>query len=110
MRRGDVHWAAIEQHDGTLKRRPVLVVQADPFNRSRLGTVLIVPLTSNTATSEYPENVFLPAGVVGLPRDSVATTTGVRTIPSERIGELAGSLPTYLLDDVGRGLRLALGL
>jgi mRNA interferase MazF len=110
MRRGDLYWAEMVQDDGLSKRRPVLVVQADRFNRSRIGTVLIVPITSNTEATEYPGNVFLPAGVVNLPKDSVAVGTGVRAIRRERMDERIGSVPAYLVEDVDRGMRLALGL
>ncbi|MDQ2796684.1 MAG: type II toxin-antitoxin system PemK/MazF family toxin, partial [Actinomycetota bacterium] len=73
IRRGMVCWADLGSTVGSrpAKRRPVLVVQADGFNQSRLATVLVVVITSNTALAVMPGNVFLPAATTGLPRDSV---------------------------------------
>ncbi|WP_200919382.1 type II toxin-antitoxin system PemK/MazF family toxin [Curtobacterium sp. Leaf261] len=110
IRRGDVHWARLTQTDGLVKRRPVLVVQADRFNRSRIGSVLVVPLTSNTAAGEYPGNVFVPSSVSGLARDSVVTTPEVRSLQRHEVDERIAELPLSLVRDVDRGLRLVLGL
>jgi mRNA interferase MazF len=57
-----------------------VVVQADPFNRSRLRTVVIVAVTTNLRLAAMPGNVFLPATATGLPQDSVADVTQVATL------------------------------
>ena len=71
---GDVWWADLPEPEGSGPgfRRPVVIVQGDPLNRSRLATAVCVPLTSNLRWSEAPGNVLLQSETSGLPRDSVA--------------------------------------
>jgi mRNA interferase MazF len=110
--RGDLYWVDLgEAHGSTpAKRRPVLVVQADPFNASRLATTLATVVTSNTALAAMPGNVFLPAAATGLPRDSVVNVTALVTVDKDDLDELIGQVPDYLMQDVDRGLRQVLGL
>ena len=56
-------------------RRPVVVVQSEAFNRSRIQTVVAITLTSNLRLAAAPGNVLLPAKAAGLPRDSVANVS-----------------------------------
>ena len=77
IRRGDVWWASLTDSTGSEAgyRRPVLVVQSDAFNRSRLRTVVAVALTTNLRLAEAPGNVPVPREDSGLPRDSVAVVS-----------------------------------
>jgi mRNA interferase MazF len=110
--RGSVCWADLGDPAGSrpAKRRPVLVVQADPFNASRLNTVLVLAITSNTELAVMPGNVFLPAAASGLPRDSVVNVTAVVTLDKQDLDHPVGRLPRHLQDEVDRGLRLVLAL
>jgi mRNA interferase MazF len=112
IKRGSIYWADLGPKAGSrpAKRRPVLVVSADAFNRSHLATVLAAALTSNTALAAMPGNVFLPAAATGLPRDSVVDVTGVVILNKTDLTEHVGSAPVALLDDVNRGLRRVLDL
>ena len=91
-------------------KRPVLIVQSDAFNRSRLHTVIAVVLSSNARLVDAPGNVLLPAKVTGLPKDSVANASQVITVDRDFLMELAGRVRGQLLKDVENGLRLVLGL
>lgn len=112
MVRGDIHWADLGSPSGSrpAKRRPVLVVQSDPYNDSRLATVLAVVITSNTALAAIPGNVFLPARATGLPRDSVVNVTALVTLNKTDLTDRVGSLPLSLMNDVDAGLRRVLAL
>ena len=92
------------------KRRPVLVVQADPFNASQLNTILAAVITSNTGLAAMPGNVFLPAASSGLPRDSVVNVTALVTLDKADLEAEAGHLPAALIGEFDRGLRRVLGL
>ncbi len=94
------------------KRRPVLVIQADSFNASRLNTTLVVVVTSNTAAAGLPGNVFLPASTTGLPKDSVVNVTGLVTLDKSDLDRQgpAAALPSYLMVEVDHGLRQILEL
>ncbi|WP_221185441.1 type II toxin-antitoxin system PemK/MazF family toxin [Flexivirga oryzae] len=107
-----VCWADLGPAVGSrpAKRRPVLVIQADSFNASRLGTVLVAVITSNTALAAIPGNVFLPAAATGLPRDSVVNVAAVVTLNKSDLDNQAGYVPDTLQYEVDRGLRRVMGL
>jgi mRNA interferase MazF len=110
--RGSICWADLGEAGGSkpAKRRPVLVIQSDPFNASRLDTTIAAVITSNTALAAMPGNVFVPAVISGLPKDSVVNVTALVTLDKTDLEAPAGQLPTSLMDDVDRGLRRVLGL
>lgn len=114
IRRGAIVWVDLDEPAGSTraKRRPVVLVSADDFNRSRLRTVLAAALTSNTALAAHPGNVFLPANATGLPKDSAVNVTRLITLDRAALDELepAGEVPGYLMADVDAGLRLVLSL
>ncbi|MDQ1552469.1 MAG: mRNA interferase MazF, partial [Actinomycetota bacterium] len=107
-----IWWADLGEPDGSEPgfRRPLLIVQNDAFNRSRLRTTLAVVLTSNLRLLDAPGNVLLSAKASGLPRDSVANVSQVITIDRDFLTERAGSIRGALLGDVDAGLRLVLAL
>ena len=105
--RGEIHWADLGAASGSrpAKRRPVLVVQSDPYNASRLATVVAVVITSNTTLAAMPGNVFLPATATGLSRDSVVNVTAVVTLNKTDLTDRVGGLSPSLMNEVDRGLR-----
>lgn len=112
VRRGDVWWAELEEPRGSEPgyRRPVIIVQADSFNRSRIGTVLGVILTSNLRLVDAPGNVLIPGRRVGLAKDSVANISQIMAIDREFLDEQVGRVPPRLMAAVDAGLKLVLGL
>jgi len=110
--RGEVWWADLDEPTGSEPgyRRPVLIVQADPFNRSRLQTTIAVVLTSNLRLIDAPGNVLVPKQSSGLPKDSVANVSQVITLDRDVLAERAGKLPPRLLAAVDAGLKLVLAL
>ena len=90
-------------------RRPVVVVQADALNRSRLASAVCVPLTSNLRWSDAPGNVRLSAGTTGLPRDSVANASQIVALDRSVLDERTGKLPRTKLELVLSGLDVVLG-
>lgn len=112
IERGGIYWADLGPATGSkpAKRRPVLVIQSDAYNASRLSTILAAVVTSNTALAAMPGNTFLPAAATGLPRDSVVNVTALVTLDKSDLSALAGRVPADLLQDVDRGLRRVLGL
>lgn len=110
--RGGLYWADLGPPTGSrpAKRRPVLVVQSDPYNASRLATVLAAAVTSNTALAAMPGNVFLPAAATGLPRDSVVNVTALVTLNKADLSDVIGDVPSNIMSEVDRGLRRVLGV
>ncbi|MDS2172726.1 type II toxin-antitoxin system PemK/MazF family toxin [Nesterenkonia sp. CL21] len=113
VRRGDIHWCHLPPPTSSApaKRRPVLIIQDDSYNASRLATTIVVALTSNTALAAIPGNRFLPAALTGLPRDSVANVTALMTVDRRDLdAHPVGQVPAHLMDGVDEGLRQVLGL
>jgi mRNA interferase MazF len=112
MQRGEIWWATLPEPMGSEPgyRRPVLIVQSNAFNRSRIATVIAVVITSNIRLAQAPGNVLLPAKATGLPRESVANVSQVITVDKHFLTECAGELSPDLLEDVESGLRLVLDL
>lgn len=111
--RGDVHWCDLGEPSGSgpAKRRPVLVIQADEYNRSRIATTIVAVLTSNTSLAAMPGNVFLPAVATGLPKDSVVNVTALATVDrSDLDPHSVGQIPNHLMLEVEQGLRGVLNL
>lgn len=111
IEQGDVWWADLGEPRGseTAYRRPVLIIQSDAFNRSRLATVLAVPLTGSLRRADTPGNVYLAAADTGLERDSVANVALTLAVNKSSLDERVGPLSRRALDRVLRGLDLVLG-
>ncbi|HEX3948104.1 MAG TPA: type II toxin-antitoxin system PemK/MazF family toxin [Acidimicrobiales bacterium] len=110
--RGGIYWADLGSPVGSrpAERRPVLVISATTYNRSRLATVLAAVITSNTALATMPGNVFLPAAVTRLPRDSIVNVTALVTLNKAALTDHVGNAPLAILNEVDRGLRRVLEL
>jgi len=108
---GEVWWADLPEPAGSGPgfRRPVVVVQGDALNASRIATVVCVPLTSNLRWADAPGNVLLPARLTGLPKDSVANVSQIVTLDKTLLTERAGKLPRNKLASVLSGIDLVLG-
>jgi mRNA interferase MazF len=109
--RGEVWWADLGPRRGSAPawRRPVLVISADAFNRSRIKTVTVVAITSNLRLAAAPGNVALAAGAAGLDRDSVINVSQVVTLDKSDLSKRLGSLDGLNVEHVEAGMRLALG-
>ena len=110
IQRGEVWWADLGEPSGSEPgfRRPVLIVQSDAFNRSRIGTVVALAVTSNLRLLDAPGNVLLSARASGLPKDSVANVSQIVTLDRDTLAQRAGQLDTATMAAIGRGLRLVL--
>lgn len=110
LRRGDICWASLPRPAGSAPghRRPVLVIQSDAFNRSRIGTVVVAAITSNLDLARAPGNVRLDAAHSGLPRDCVVNVSQLATVDRRILIEHVASLPASLMARVDAGLRLVL--
>jgi mRNA interferase MazF len=104
IRRGAIYWADVGG------RRPVLVVQAQPFNDSRLPTVVGAVLTSNTKVATMPGSVFLPAATSGLRDDAVVNVAVLVTLDKSKLEGPIGEVPAGDMSSVDAGLRTVLAL
>jgi len=112
IQRGEIWWADLPEPRRSEPgyRRPVLVVQADSFNLSRIQTVIVAAITGNVGLADAPGNVLLPARSAGLPHDSVVNVSQLLTLDRSFLTEHAGALPPRLQRSVDEGLRTVLEL
>jgi mRNA interferase MazF len=112
MQRGDIWWANLSEPSRAAPgfRRPVLVIQADAFTRSRIGTVIVVAITSNLRLAAAPGNVLLHAQESGLSNDSVINVSQLVTVDKHDLDEHVGQIRTRTLEQVEQGIRLVLDL
>jgi len=112
MKRGEIWWADLPDPIASEPgyRRPLVVIQIDEFNRSRINTLVVVVLTTNLRVSEAPGNVFLKSEQTGLPKDSVANVSQILTVDKSFLTEKAGKLRKQDLLKIETGIRLVLGL
>jgi mRNA interferase MazF len=108
---GEIWWADLPDPTGSGPgfRRPVIVVQGDSFNRSKIATVLCVSLTSNLKWAEAPGNVLLQSRLTGLPKDSVANVSQIITLDKSLLTERVGKLSRAKAELVLAGINVALG-
>jgi len=108
---GDIWWADLPSPTGSGPgfRRPVVVVQGDALNRSRIATAVCVPLTSNLKWAKAPGNVMLSPRLTGLPKDSVANVSQVVSLDKALLMDRTGRLPRAQLGLVLSGIDVVLG-
>lgn len=108
---GDVFWADLPEPVGSEPgfRRPVVVVQGDKLNASRIGTVVCIPLTGVISRASAPGNVLLAKGTAGLDRDSVANVSGIVALNRTVLGERIGHLPDRYMSLIMSGIDVVLG-
>lgn len=112
MKRGELWWAALPDPTGSGPglRRPVLIVQSNPFNESRIATVIVAVVTSNLALAEAPGNVRIGKSESGLPKASVVNVSQLLTIDRRLLVRRVKALPSAAIQKMEDGLRLVLAL
>lgn len=112
MQRGDIWWASLRPPTGSEPgyRRPVLIVQSNDFNKSRINTVVVAILTSNLRLQAAPGNVFLAKRATRLANDSVVNVSQVVTLDKSFLTERISMISVDKMSDVDDGLRLVLNL
>ncbi|WP_306557802.1 type II toxin-antitoxin system PemK/MazF family toxin [Nostoc sp. 'Peltigera malacea cyanobiont' DB3992] len=112
MQRGEIWWADLPTPVASEPgyRRPVLIVQSDEFNRSRIRTVIAAVLTTNLRLAEAPGNILVTTDETGLPQDSVVNVSQVITVDKSFLIEWVGQVGDRVMVLVDEGLRLVLAL
>ena len=111
IHQGEVWWADLPEPVGSEPgfRRPVIIVQTDRFNQSRIATALCVPLTSNVRLADSPGNVLLSSHSTGLPKDSVANVSLVLAVNKRQLVECVGQISRRELELIFIGIDVVLG-
>jgi mRNA interferase MazF len=112
MKRGEIWWTALPEPVGSGPgfRRPVLIVQSNAFNNSRISTVAVAVITSNLALAEAPGNLRLAKSESGLPKPSVVNVSQIITLDRSLLTSRVKTLQSRAMEQVNAGLRLVLEL
>jgi mRNA interferase MazF len=112
VQRGEVWWTDLPDPVGSEPgfRRPVVVIQADPLNRSRVSTVIVAAITSNLRLRSFPGNVYLSPRDAGLDRPSVVNASQLATLDRGRLIRHVGNVASAKMREIDHGLRLVLAL
>ncbi len=112
MKRGEIWWASLPAPTGSGPgfRRPVLVIQSDPFNRSQISTVVAAAITSNVALADAPGNVRMGTSESGLAKPSVVNVSQIVTLDRQLLTQRVRAVPGTTMRHVDEGLRLVFGL
>jgi mRNA interferase MazF len=112
MNRGEIWWADLPEPNGSTPgfMRPVLIVQADSYNKSRISSVICVVITSNIKLAQAPGNVLLQKKLTGLPKDSVANISQIITIDRTVLFDHLETVPASIMETIDHGLRQVLNL
>jgi mRNA interferase MazF len=112
IQRGEIWWAELKEPAGSGPgfRRPIVVIQSDDFNRSRIQTIIAVAITSNLRLAKAPGNVLLSKKQTGLPKESVANISQLITIDKSFLTKRVSRLSPPLLRQIEKGLKLVLSI
>jgi mRNA interferase MazF len=112
MIRGEIWWAdlGIPVSSEPGYRIPIVVIQDDAFNRSKIQTVIVASITTNQNLADSPGNVYLDTGESGLPKNGVVNISQISTIDKSRMTEKAGLLSPSLMAEIDYGIKLVLNI
>ena len=110
MIRGEIWWADYGIPFGSEPgfNRPVLIVQNDALNQSKIGTVIVVPFTTNLIYENAPGNVFVDKSDSKLSKDSVLVISQLSVIDKKRLIKYENKLPHFIMEDIEIGIKLIL--
>lgn len=112
VNRGDIWWAELPEPIASEPgfKRPVIILQSNEFNRSRIDTVVVVTITSNLKLAKAPGNILLPSAKTGLPKESVANVSQIITVDKQFLSEKIGQVDHLTMQQLNEGVELVLGL
>jgi mRNA interferase MazF len=113
MQRGEIWWADLGNSpigSSPGYRRPVVIVQCQALNQSRLSSIIVVGITGNLNAVRAPDNVLLQPQDSGLPRESVVNVSQVLTLDRSQMLERVSLLPFEIIFSINASLRRVLEL
>jgi mRNA interferase MazF len=107
VNQGDIYWVQLEEPSGSERghTHPHVVIQDNVINRSRINTVVVCALTTNSKRANAPGNILLEAGEANLPKQSIVVVSQVSTVNKAQLGEYIGSLTKQRISQILAGMR-----
>ena len=112
IKRGEIWWAELPEPSGSEPgyRRPLIIIQSNEFNRSNIGTVIAVIITSNISLASAPGNIVLSARSSKLSKKSVVNVSQLITVDKSFLTGKVHTLSNKLMAQIDDGIRLVLKL
>jgi mRNA interferase MazF len=110
IHQGDIFWVdlpiPVASEPGF--RRPLVVIQNNVFNYSRISTVMVCGLTSNLRLAAAPGNILLEPGEAHLPKQSVVNVSQIFTVDRSQLGDIIGTLSPRRVRQILDGIQLVI--
>jgi mRNA interferase MazF len=112
MTRGELWWADFGIPFGSEPgyKRPVLIIQNDFFNRSKINTTIVIPLTTNLILADAPGNILITKNESKLKKDSVITISQIEVIDRQRLIEKITKIDKTVIEKIENNMMFVLGI
>ncbi|MDR0301079.1 MAG: type II toxin-antitoxin system PemK/MazF family toxin [Treponema sp.] len=112
MTRGELWWADFGIPFGSEPgyKRPVIIIQNDFFNNSKINTTIVIPLTTNLILAEAPGNIIITKHDSKLKRDSVITISQIEVIDRQRLIEKITKIDRTIIEEIENNILFILGI
>ena len=112
IKRGEIWWAELPEPVGAGPgyKRPLVIIQSNDFNKSRINTIIAAAITSNIRLAAAPGNVLISSNKSKLPKESVINISQIITIDRSFLTEKAHTLSNKIMAQVDEGVLLVLKL
>jgi mRNA interferase MazF len=112
MIRGEIWWVdyGIPYGSEPGYRRPVLIMQNDFFNKSKINTTIVVPLSTNILLADVPGNMFINKKNSKLTKDSVILISQISVIDKERLLEKISKVNREIMEKIENNIMFILGI
>ena len=112
MIRGEIWWVDLGLPWGSEPgfKRPVVVIQDNSFNRSKIKTIIVASITTNINLAEAPGNVFIEKEESGLSKNGVVNISQISTIDKRRLTDKVSILSQDSMSELDYGLKLVLNI
>lgn len=91
-------------------KRPIVVIQDDPFKRSNNQTIIVASITTVLNLSKVPGNVLIEKEESGLSKNGVVNISQFSTIDKRRLSKKTCVLSQSSMSEVDYGLKLVLNV
>ncbi len=112
MIRGEIWWASLPKPRGSepSKTRPVVILQSDAFNKSKISTVICAVIRSNLELAKSPGNILLKRADSKLEKPSVINISQIVTLDKQHLVRKVSMLSSILSSQINKSIQLILDL
>ena len=112
MTRGELWWVDYGIPFGSEPgfRRPVVILQNDFFNASKINTTIVIPLSTNLVLADVPGNVFIDKKESKLSKDSVILISQLGVVDKQRLIERISKVNKAIMNKIAENIAFILEL